>query len=178
MGNPATGRHLPATRRREARDSNAPIDLADALFTGTRQRVLAHLFGEPGRSFCMSKSARFVYALPEEIGAPGLPWLERLDGWHVAEGLLWGVLIIDLDVGRQGVAPFLTAADDRRRDDLGHAAVETPDHPMRPGCPGLDETMGDVGNIRVRRVYIMASIVLRLTQPFLRKALAWEPLQP
>ncbi len=54
MGNPTTKRSRP-TRRKVAADTTAPISLADALFTATQQRVLALLFGEPGRSFYTSE---------------------------------------------------------------------------------------------------------------------------
>ena len=55
MGNPTTAKHSRPTRRKAATGSTAPTSLADALFTATQQRVLALLFGEPGRSFYTSE---------------------------------------------------------------------------------------------------------------------------
>ena len=42
------------------RRSDAPISLADALFTTTQQRVLALLFGQPARSFFASEMIRLT----------------------------------------------------------------------------------------------------------------------
>ena len=42
------------------RRSDAPISLADALFTTTQQRVLALLFGQPARSFFASELIRLT----------------------------------------------------------------------------------------------------------------------
>ncbi len=41
----------PARRKAAAKLPAAPTSLADALFTTTKQRVLALIFGQPGRSF-------------------------------------------------------------------------------------------------------------------------------
>ena len=55
MGNLAAT-HLSRMIRSKAPDSDAPsTGLADALFTTTRQRLLALLFGQPGRSFFASE---------------------------------------------------------------------------------------------------------------------------
>jgi predicted nucleotidyltransferase len=52
MGTSATtkGRTRPPPRRK-SKASTVPLSLADALFTGTQQRVIGLLFGQPGRSF-------------------------------------------------------------------------------------------------------------------------------
>ncbi|WP_456372258.1 winged helix-turn-helix domain-containing protein, partial [Thiolapillus sp.] len=62
MGNTTTTKYSRPTRRKAAADGTAPTNLADALFTATQQRVLALLFGEPGRSF-------YTYELIDRIGA-------------------------------------------------------------------------------------------------------------
>ncbi len=52
MGNAtATKGSRPARRKAAASLPAIPTSLADALFTTTQQRVLALLFGQPGRSF-------------------------------------------------------------------------------------------------------------------------------
>lgn len=43
-----------------AADPHAPSGLADALFSGTRQRVLALLFGQPARSFYATELIRLA----------------------------------------------------------------------------------------------------------------------
>lgn len=56
MGTIATGKDSRPARRKAAADvSTAPTSLADALFTTTQQRVLALIFGQPGRSFYASE---------------------------------------------------------------------------------------------------------------------------
>ena len=45
----------PARRKAAAERTDMPTSLADALFTTTQQRVLALLFGQPGRSFFASE---------------------------------------------------------------------------------------------------------------------------
>ena len=45
----------PARRTAAADVSTAPTSLADALFTTTQKRVLALIFGQPGRSFYASE---------------------------------------------------------------------------------------------------------------------------
>lgn len=56
MGNTtATKGSRPARRKAAALLPAAPTSLADALFTTTQQRVLALLFGQPGRSFYASE---------------------------------------------------------------------------------------------------------------------------
>ena len=55
MGNPTTAKLSRSLRHTAAADTSARISLADALFTATRQRVLALLFGEPDRSFYTSE---------------------------------------------------------------------------------------------------------------------------
>lgn len=56
MGTMATSKDSrPARRKAAADDSTAPTSLADALFTTTQQRVLALIFGQPGRSFYASE---------------------------------------------------------------------------------------------------------------------------
>ena len=56
MGNiTATKGSRPARRKAAATQPAAPTSLADALFTTTQQRVLALLFGHPGRSFYASE---------------------------------------------------------------------------------------------------------------------------
>src|SRR5262245_15075813 len=49
MPNLGTSRTATVSRAKAARAAH--VSLADALFTGTQQRVLALLFGQPGRSF-------------------------------------------------------------------------------------------------------------------------------
>jgi predicted nucleotidyltransferase len=51
----ATKRPQPARRKVTGKLASAPTSLADALFTTTQQRVLALLFGQPGRSFYASE---------------------------------------------------------------------------------------------------------------------------
>ncbi len=56
MGNTAATRNSRPARRKAAADLQAaPTSLADALFTTTQQRVLALIFGQPGRSFYASE---------------------------------------------------------------------------------------------------------------------------
>jgi predicted nucleotidyltransferase len=56
MGNIAVDKDSRPARRKAAADvSVAPTSLADALFTTTQQRVLALIFGQPGRSFYASE---------------------------------------------------------------------------------------------------------------------------
>ncbi len=56
MGTSAGSKDLRTTRHKAAADvSTAPTSLADALFTTTQQRVLALIFGQPGRSFYASE---------------------------------------------------------------------------------------------------------------------------
>ncbi len=54
-----TASMLPAGGK-TVRRSDAPISLADALFTTTQQRVLALLFGQPARSFFSSELIRLT----------------------------------------------------------------------------------------------------------------------
>jgi len=56
MGNlVATRTTRPARRKAAAGRADAPISIADALFTTTQQRVLSLLFGQPSRSFYASE---------------------------------------------------------------------------------------------------------------------------
>lgn len=55
MGNPTTAKRTRPARGKATTANTAPTSLADALFTATQQRVLALLFGEPGRSFYTSE---------------------------------------------------------------------------------------------------------------------------
>ena len=56
MGNMVANNDSRPARRKAAADvSTAPTSLADALFTTTQQRVLALIFGQPGRSFYASE---------------------------------------------------------------------------------------------------------------------------
>ena len=56
MGNITADKDSRPARRKAAADvSVAPTSLADALFTTTQQRVLALIFGQPGRSFYASE---------------------------------------------------------------------------------------------------------------------------
>ena len=52
---PNMGKTLPASRISEAAARYASASLSDALFTATQRRVLACLFGEPGRSYSVSE---------------------------------------------------------------------------------------------------------------------------
>lgn len=52
---PATKNSRPASRKAAHKLVSASTSLADALFTTTQQRVLALLFGQPGRSFYASE---------------------------------------------------------------------------------------------------------------------------
>lgn len=55
MGNLTTTHLSRMTRRRASGPDAASTGLADALFTTTQQRLLALLFGQPGRSFFASE---------------------------------------------------------------------------------------------------------------------------
>jgi predicted nucleotidyltransferase len=57
MPHPVNAHRKPAARRKPER-----ISLADALFTGTQQRVLALLFGQPDRSFYANEIIALVRA--------------------------------------------------------------------------------------------------------------------
>ncbi len=66
---PIVGNNMPEMGRmalilpaggKTVRRSDAPISLADALFTTTQQRVLALLFGQPARSFFASELIRLT----------------------------------------------------------------------------------------------------------------------
>ena len=60
MGNLPAAHLSSITRRKASWSGAAPTGLADALFTTTQQRLLALLFGQPGRSFFASELIRLT----------------------------------------------------------------------------------------------------------------------
>ena len=89
------------------------------------------------------KSPKIIDALFEELGPFCRPLLERLNGGDVAQGFLRNVLIVDLDVLKDGLLQALRRVESGGGQHLGDTPIEALDHAVGLGTSGRDEPVLD-----------------------------------